>query len=277
MPTLLRHHATTPTPTPPTLNNNLAVSYAKAEQKVVAASKRKKDSTADAKLLAKFKGEFPPSLLRVMSGEIASDGMGFHQIAMQIGITSNDLGKKEEVILSLCEGLIHNHQSDGNRYNSPGKRKAELQRMHRYTSDNVCHTYSKDAVRRLVPADVPTPDLDDPTDATGIQQGDEDSDENGLLTGVFMTDAGFFAKTENGAKHLCNIAIKDVQVLLDAVSDGDRGFEAEVLRKSKSIGRKSIGGETLLSKAHFQKFCMGHGGAMTNGTDGNVALHQLPY
>ena len=138
------------------INNALAISYAKAEQKVGAAAKKKKDPAIDAKLLTKFKGDYPPSLLAIMSGQPSADGMGFHQIAMQIGITTNALGKREDQMLVLCEGLIQNHISDGARYNSPGKRKAELQRMFRYTQDNVCYSYSKDAVRRLVPDDVLT-------------------------------------------------------------------------------------------------------------------------
>lgn len=158
---------------------------------MIAAAKRKKDSTQDAALLAKFGGDFPPSLLRIMGGEATADGMGFHQIAMQIAITSNALAKKEDQMLALCEGLIQNHVSDGSRYNSPAKRKAELQRMFRYTADNVCYTYSKDAVRRLVPADVPAPDLEGLVDATGMTQGNDNEDANGLLSGLFMTEAGF--------------------------------------------------------------------------------------
>jgi hypothetical protein len=154
---------------------------------VIAAAKRKKDSTQDAALLSKFKGEYPPSLLRVMAGEAAA-GVGFHQIAMQIAITSNALAKKEDQMLALCEGLIQNHVSDGSRYNTPVKRKAELQRMFRYTADNVCYTYSKDAVKRLVPVDVLTPDLDGLVDATGMTQGNDNEDANGLLSGLFMTE-----------------------------------------------------------------------------------------
>lgn len=79
--------------------------------------------------------------------------------------------------------------SDGSRYNTPAKRKAELQRMLRYTENNVCYTYSRDAVKRLVPADIPTPDLDGLVDATGVTQGNDNEDVNGFLDGLFMTEA----------------------------------------------------------------------------------------
>lgn len=54
-------------------------------------------------------------------------------------------------MLALCEGLIQNHVSDGSRYNMPAKRRAELSHQFRYTSDNPCYSYSRGAVRNLVP------------------------------------------------------------------------------------------------------------------------------
>ncbi len=145
----------TPTPTP-----NLAVFYATAEQKIGAAAKRKKDSSKDKALLARFKGQFPPTLAKIMAGEGTAEDVGFHQIAMQIGISSNALGKNEAQMLEACTGLIENHVSDGARYNTPAKRRAELSRMWHYTNDNVCYTYSKDAVRKIAPPDANTLDLD---------------------------------------------------------------------------------------------------------------------
>lgn len=91
---------------------HLALLYAKARQKVDAAAKRKKNLVVDSALLKKFDGGYPPSLLRVMSGECVAEGLGFHQLAMQIAITSNVLGKSEEAMLALCEGLIAGHVSD---------------------------------------------------------------------------------------------------------------------------------------------------------------------
>ena len=177
--------------------------YAKAESKVIAAAKRKKDSTADAKLLTKFKGEYPPSLLNVMAGNATSDGIGFHQIAMQIAITTNALNKSEKAMLELCEGLIQNHVSDGARYNTPAKRRAELSRMYYYTRDNACYTYSKDAVRRLVPEGQPSPNLDGLAGSAGIITGQGASgNDDGLLGGVFMTETGVYQRTEDGVLKL---------------------------------------------------------------------------
>jgi hypothetical protein len=182
-----RRKPPTPTPTTP-----LAIIYAKAENAVIAAAKRRKGGEKDAALLAKFKGAFPPSLLKVMAGESHAGGVGFHQIALQIGITSNALGKREEDVIAACEGLIERHQSDGTRYNSPGKRREELKRMLRYTQDNVCYTYSKDAVRRLLPPEASTPDLDGITDGSVASGGDRE-----ILEGTFLTREGMFL-TRNG-------------------------------------------------------------------------------
>ena len=134
--------------------------FAQAEQKVAAAAKRKKDSSKDKELLARFKGQYPPTLARIMAGEGTADDLGFHQIAMQIAITSNALGKMEAQMLEACAGLVENHVSDGSRYNTPAKRRAELSRMYAYTNDNVCYTYSRDAVRRIAPKGAETSDLD---------------------------------------------------------------------------------------------------------------------
>jgi hypothetical protein len=79
------------------------VLFAKAENKVTAASQRKKSSKADLSLLAKFKGAFPPSVQRIMTGECVAPNLGFHKIALQIAITANALGKTEEEVLAVVK------------------------------------------------------------------------------------------------------------------------------------------------------------------------------
>ena len=56
-----------PAPAPAELSQKLAVLYAKAEAKVDAATKKRKDPKKDLELLSRFKGEFPPSLAAVMA------------------------------------------------------------------------------------------------------------------------------------------------------------------------------------------------------------------
>ncbi len=167
----------------------------KAQQKVAAAVKRKKNTAVDAALLKKFEGGYPPSLLRVMSGECVAEGLGFHQLAMQIAITSNVLGKSEEAMLTGCAGLIANHQSDGSRYNTPEKRAAELKRMHQYTLGNPCYAFSVGALKTLLPQGTATPDLSSlPAEAGEVTGDGENAD--GSQGGVTMAENGMFAKTK---------------------------------------------------------------------------------
>lgn len=105
-------------------------------------------------------GRYPPSLLKIMAGEGLAENTGFHKIALQVVITSHALGKNEEQMLAACEGLLLNHVSDGHRYNTPTKRRIELQRLFRYTEGNPCYEYRKDAVRSLLPMGTVAPDLD---------------------------------------------------------------------------------------------------------------------
>jgi len=261
---------------PPVLNQRLAVLYAKAEAKVLAAAKKKKDSSKDVELLARFKGEYPPSLLKIMAGDNPEPGTGFHPIAMQIAITSNELNKKEEEMLALCEGLIANHVSDGSRYNTAAKRRAELLRMFRYTQDNPCYRYSKGAVKKLLPQGMPTPDLDGiPGDAGSITGQGSNGNDDGLLSGVTMMETGVYRRTEeDGAVKISDIAFKDVMLLSDALSKRDLGFEAEVLVNGRDKGRKFILLDTFLSKAHFNRFAVEHM-AGVNGNDAHVAAMLL--
>jgi hypothetical protein len=252
----------------PVLNQKLAVMYVKAEEKVAAAAKKRKNSQKDLELLQRFKGQYPPSLLKVMAGEGSSDGIGFHQIAMQIAITTNAIGKKEEEMLALCDGLIQNHQSDGYRYNTPQKRASELSRMYRYTCDNVCYTYNRDAVRKLVPSGTPSPDLDGlSADAGAVVQIDDADDD--FLGGVFFTESGVFRKGEDGATKIANLSFADVTLLYNAHTSEDIGMEAEVIVSGRGVGHHPLEKPMFLNRANFQKFAMAHGGGF-RGNDNDI-------
>jgi hypothetical protein len=53
----------------PRLNNFLAVIYSKAEQKVSEGVKKRGSSQKDLNLLNRYKGDFPPTMLKIMAGE----------------------------------------------------------------------------------------------------------------------------------------------------------------------------------------------------------------
>lgn len=50
--------------------------------------KKRGNGQRDAALLAKFKGECPPTVQKLMSGEGIKEKVGFQQLALQIGITA---------------------------------------------------------------------------------------------------------------------------------------------------------------------------------------------
>lgn len=60
----------------PILSPKLAVLFEKSKLKIEAASKRKKDSAKDLRLLADFKGEYPPTLARIMRVPVDDGGLG---------------------------------------------------------------------------------------------------------------------------------------------------------------------------------------------------------
>jgi hypothetical protein len=119
----------------PRLNNFLAVIYSKAEQKVSEGVKKRGSAQKDLNLLNRYEGDFPPTLLKLMSGEGVAENAGFQRLALQIGVTANALGKKLDETLAACEGLCANHHSDSLRYNTLKKRRAEIARMYGYTCE----------------------------------------------------------------------------------------------------------------------------------------------
>lgn len=266
--------------TAPELNADLALLYEKARTKVESAARAKaKVGQRDTALLQRFKGDWPPTLIRIMQGEGVAPGAGFHQLAMQIAITAHALGKTEEETLRLSEGLIETHVSDGRRYNSPSRRRAELSRLYAYCADNVCYSYSAGALKVLCAPDTDTSDLDGmPGDAGAnlapVQDG-ADKDSLDLRGGLEMRETGVFKKDqEQGIVMISDISFRDCK-LLKSMPVGDQpaelwGYETEVLLKGQSRGRQMIDAMTFLSKQRYQEFAMKNMGVMKGG-DNDVA------
>ena len=147
-------------PAPAEFNPQLGLLYASAYAKVEKALKNRKKGKADAKLIERFGGEVPPSIQAIMNGETKA-GVGFQKIATQLALTARALNQTEEKFLSDCAGLIERHVSDGNRYDTPAKRKVELSRMFRYMAQNPCYEFSTGGVKSLMPEGTKTPDLDE--------------------------------------------------------------------------------------------------------------------
>lgn len=265
--------------TPPVFNSELGLLFAKASQKVEAAVKRASGSKANAAVLQRFKGQWPASVQRLMKGDSLAKDVGFHQIALQLAITANALGKSEQQLLAECEGLIETHQSDGHRYSTPSKRRAELSRMVEYTKGNPCYEFAPAAIKKLIAPGVDTADLDgmsaEAGDSLSTPAEGGDAEDLALRGGLEMRERGIYKKDEEqGIVMICDLAFRDV-IVLQSMPTKDRpaelwGFEAEVLLKGKSRGRQQIDMQVFLSKQRFQEFAMRNLGVM-KGNDNDVA------
>ena len=144
----------------PTPSIYLGGLFDKARASVEKALKNRAKTKTDVEVLKQFKGEFPPTVAKLMTGVGIAPGKGFHQIAMQLAITANALEKSAEQLVEACEGLVNSHESDSPRYNSPRKRREELRRMWEYTHDSPVYEFSAGGIRSLCEITLATPDID---------------------------------------------------------------------------------------------------------------------
>lgn len=272
----------------PELNPTLAAMFVKAQSRMDDAVKRRAKGNADEALLAKFKGQFPPTIERIMRGEGLAPNVGFHKLAMQLAITANALGKTADQLVEASVGLCKNYSGDSDRYGSPRKRKEELRRMWEYTHDNPCYGYSRGAIRSLVDVDTPTGDLDGMSANAGVGHV-PDSDEDDLpedvaaeissaaallLEGLMITNTGIHKRTAEGARTISNIAFRKPTQLMDADDGKVLGIEADVLCDGKSVGRHTIPGKAFTSRSNLSAFCSDYGGIFS-GSDTQAGAVQL--
>jgi hypothetical protein len=184
--------------------------------------KKRGSSQRDLNLLNRYKGDFPPSLLKLMAGEGVAENAGFQRLALQIGVTANALGKKLEETLAACEGLIEKHQSDGLRYNTPRKRRAEITRMFEYTQDNVCYSYSIGAIKNLVSPGVDTGDLDGVSAAAGELVSDTDDNDDRVARWVDNARDRVYRWTEEGMAKLWDLSVRNAHSGFGSEGRGNR-------------------------------------------------------
>lgn len=180
-----------------------------------------------------------PSFEAMLRGEGIKEGVGFQKLALQIAITAHAKNMSEEELLAAAEGLIQNHSSDGNRYNTPSKRRVELSRMWQYTADNVCYEYSPNAIVSLLSHQAP--------DLQGIEITAEEASEI-LAEGpvaegaeyehanLVLTRNGAFTLTENGPKQVTAVSFDNVSELVSTET-----AEVSVLRADVSVAGRKLG------------------------------------
>lgn len=256
---------------PAELNSSLALLFASAHDKVEQAMKNRKKSKVDVNLLKRFGGDVPPSILTVMNGEHIASGIGFQRIATQLSIAAHALGKTEEQFLALCAGLCENHQSDGNRYNTPAKRRQELSRMWQYMRDNPCYDFSIGGIKSLIDGETKTPDLDNGGHDLGDDERPEDDELDWSLTqGMKVSTNGIFKKTDEGLQKVCAVGLSNPCQLVDVRTERVLGYQVNVHLDGHDKGPQVLDMSMFLSRAKFMQFTLSVGGSSMTASDAQV-------
>lgn len=269
-----------PDPAPPKLSMELMVLFDKAQQEVNDKLKKRKKKAVDP---ATLRQRSLPSLDALLEGRGIKAGTGFHTIALQLAIVAETLGWSEETLVEKAKGLTEVHESDSNRYNSPGKRRSELARMHRYINDNPCYEFSVGGLKSLLNHDAP--DLDgipvtkeDVEEAiteaasskaeekTGEVTPDEFSD---VASVVDLSKFGVYANTDDGKKRICALSFANVHILKSPQSGQVSCYEADVLINGKFVGRQTLELDIFGGLQAFNKFAGRHSHAL-QGSDAHV-------
>lgn len=264
----------------PELCTDLSVEFARAQQKVdekmKTRGKRRRDPLA--------KDRAACSSIKMMMSNIGiKDGIGFHPLALQISIAATTAGQTEEEMLADCSILIESHHGDGDRYNTPAKRRAELLRMYRYVSDNPMYDFSVGAIKSLLTHNAP--DLDGiPASDEDIKEGikeaaeekaaqgtDKTPDEyNDVAGGVSISHFGVYVPDEAGGKRrICAVSFRNIHLLMSTETGQLAAYEAEVLINGKGSGRVTMEMDVFQSLQMFNRFAARFGHAM-QGTEAHL-------
>ena len=207
-----------------------------------------------------------PSFEAMLRGEGLKAGIGFHQIAMQVAITAHAKNMTREELLAAAEGLCDNHESDGNRYNTPSKRREELARMWEYTEDNPCYDYSPGAITSLLTHTAPdlhgiTVTEEEVADAIAEQEAaPEDAVSEYDHAGLIMTRQGAFTLTENGPKMVTAVSFDNVTELVSAEDNRVTIVEADVYVAGRKVSTSApMELDAFSSVSNVNKLLMRHG------------------
>ena len=208
-----------------------------------------------------------PSFEALLKGEGIKDDIGFHQLAMQVAIVAHARGMTQVELLDAAAGLCENHESDGNRYNTAGKRRAELARMWEYTEDNPCYVYSPAAITTLLThpaADFHGLVLTDEEVQAGIVEGEGEQpvDEYGHAN-VIMTRQGSYALTESGPKLLTALSFDNVVELVSPETNQIAALSADMYIAGRKVGTKEFELEDFNSVSGLNKVVMRQGQAFS--------------
>lgn len=248
-------------PPKPTYAPEFALLFDTQKDLVEKRLKGRRKGVKDRKLIEYYKGEVPPTIEKIMSGEVVDPDKGFHSTALQIAIAARDLGLTREEVLEKCEGLCNRaHESDGRRYNTPDKRRKELARLLEYMEDNPCYSFSIGGLKSVVIHTHDASDLDI-SDVPRAEEGDLEEEEmkDELFMGLIVRRGGIWRSTfdkemgEEVQKKVSNVGISDVHELIDHETEESTGFELTIHVADSKPVRKKVNNNDFDSKINLRR------------------------
>lgn len=245
-------------PATPNFRPKFALVYDECAQKVSKVKRTRKQINP-----AQLKKDMP-TIQKVLDGDVVP-GIGFNKIAIQVALYAREVGWSEKDLVEKAERLLLTHESDGTRYNTPGKRAQELQRMLSYVDDNPAYDYDLSGIKSLLPR-------------TSEQIPTEDSDARPegysevFLQGVEARHNCYVVVTEKGELPISNFVL-DVCEKLVSVTD-----EVLVCLKVKMRGRNvklTIFPNTCTSSSSLHNTVAAFGGSFTGSDTQARAIWQI--
>jgi hypothetical protein len=270
------------TVTEPEYCSDLGVAFMKAYDSVERKLKAVLKTKLSPEQLSRWKKKPPVELRRLMGGQV-KEGAGFHPIAVQLAIAATSFGWTAEMLIERCQELIQNHQGDGNRYDTPGKRERELIRMCHYYEggSGVYYDFALAPIRSLL--DIPEEDPDEEPGEEGdpgysetdmypdAADADDEDMMNPLLTsGVKIRRNGLYKTIEGNDTKASAIGFDDVWSMVDQASGEVIGYQADMYLDNRKRGKKVITMSNFASRQSFQGFALSQGGASVHLTDSQV-------
>lgn len=196
-----------------------------------------------------------PQFTKLASGTQTTN-KGFNIVGMQLALYARESGWTEEQFISACQGIIQKHQSDGIRYNTPGRRQRELRRMFNYIQENPAFEYSIGGIRSCFARE----------DVEYSETGEEESDDVSDFAGVYAGRTAYMAAKEDGDVPISNFVFRDVKILRALESDAIISIEAKIVMR-KSIARTvAVVPASFTGGAALQNAVASFGGSFS-GTD----------
>lgn len=266
-------------PTPPSCNSQFAMLFDRSRDKMSQLMRgKKKRQEISVKFLEPWKKakKTPPSIEKIMQGLELAEDASFQAIAMQLAIYATSVSMALAEFLDRCKGLCEHHVSDGTRYNSPSKRRAELTRMFEYMEENTLYDFDTGPLVRLLKRGTAAPDLgvvetedlgDTPAESQPSETDSEDGDtasspasdvvidfHKSVRKGFFMNADGMFKRHGDMVDSICRATIRKVESLTDVESHDFKGYEFDLVVAGRRVKRTMLGSDAFTSSIKMKQF-----------------------